>query len=269
MEGAKDVCGKGDFFGGKITIRSGNGIACNNKIVAAVATLKCGNRDDFAPSHCGKNARKVLVDKDGNPITDNAAIKQVLIEEAKKSGGMALTAIKHFGLSIKDKVTGHKAKPIAHEEEEPMDEMSSEEVMTEDSETADTSSSDDEASEPAMDESDSDDEGTSENDEEYMSKDEDEESMGDDEGTAMKHKSHSKKSAHHKAKHHEKHSKKHGHHKTHDEGDESFDPNMSDHSKHKKKAKGKHHGEKEKSEKHKHHEKKDKKHKKKKHSSTD
>lgn len=103
MQGAKNVCEKGSGLS-KITIRSGNGIACKNKVVAALATMKCGKRADFAGSHCGQNAKHALGGK---------APKQVLMEEAKKGGSMAISALKKFG----GKGSTHAKPAVATEDE--------------------------------------------------------------------------------------------------------------------------------------------------------
>jgi hypothetical protein len=56
------LCRKANFFSSTYSIRSGEGIACNNKYVAALAEVLCtpGNPDDYAKSHCHANAMKVL-----------------------------------------------------------------------------------------------------------------------------------------------------------------------------------------------------------------
>lgn len=87
MAGAKDVCAKGHLMSGKITIRSGNGAACKHKVIAALATMKCGKRSDFAGSHCGQNAERVLAGQ---------APKAVLQAEFKKGSKMAKAVLAKF-----------------------------------------------------------------------------------------------------------------------------------------------------------------------------
>lgn len=56
------LCKKANFFSGVFSIRSAEGIACNNKYVAALAEVMCttANTDNYADSHCHKNAVKAL-----------------------------------------------------------------------------------------------------------------------------------------------------------------------------------------------------------------
>lgn len=63
-------CRKASFFSGTFSIRSGEGIACKNKAVAAMAEIMCkeGNLDDYANSHCHKNALAVLAGADPKAV---------------------------------------------------------------------------------------------------------------------------------------------------------------------------------------------------------
>lgn len=104
----KRFCRKADFFSGVFSIRSGEGVACNNKAVAAMAEITCteGNLDNYAGSHCHKNAVKILAGADP---------KTVLEEEIKKKSGKA----QELACARKDKLPGplqavsNKACPAA------------------------------------------------------------------------------------------------------------------------------------------------------------
>lgn len=110
LAGPKDACGKGSVFSGKITIRSGNGMACKNRVVAAAATMLCGKRSDFAGSHCGQNAKRALAGQ---------SPRAVLAEEAQKGGSLALSAAKKLGVMAHAKMTHkkHAAASVDNDEE--------------------------------------------------------------------------------------------------------------------------------------------------------
>jgi hypothetical protein len=53
-------CRKADVKSGIYSVRSGSGVACNNKVIAALAEYTCRDYEDFASSQCHINALKVL-----------------------------------------------------------------------------------------------------------------------------------------------------------------------------------------------------------------
>lgn len=69
----KEICKKASFFSGVFTIRSGGGVICKNKIVAAVAEKICPDAaSDYMDSGCHKEAVKALAGKTPAQVTEEA-----------------------------------------------------------------------------------------------------------------------------------------------------------------------------------------------------
>ncbi|HXF90915.1 MAG TPA: hypothetical protein VNJ29_03185 [Candidatus Nitrosotenuis sp.] len=109
------VCEKGNIFSTKITVRSFGGVLCGNKIIAALATLKCGGKGDFDESGCGKRAEKVMGDQ--TPL-------QVLGHSVKSGGSKAHGLICKLQGKIKplQKICGHHPAAIEAGDDEGGDE---------------------------------------------------------------------------------------------------------------------------------------------------
>lgn len=105
----KVFCEKGNGTS-QITIRSANGELCKLPSVAAVAVAVCGKRDDFAGSHCGKNAAKVLAVSAGN----SAKLLEAAKAATQKLKGNDLSDFKE--MLIKNKKAIEAANPDAQKE---------------------------------------------------------------------------------------------------------------------------------------------------------
>jgi hypothetical protein len=79
-EGPDILCRKANFFSKTFSLRSGGGILCTQKYIAAYAVMLCRNKGDFNGSSCDQNAKKILGDEQyANP--------QAVLTEGIKSGG--------------------------------------------------------------------------------------------------------------------------------------------------------------------------------------
>ena len=95
-KGSKIFCRKGDSVN-IVSVRSGKGILCKNKLLGALAVYTCldGNVEEFSESGCFNNAKEAMKNdlEDKEELT-TAKAKAILFAEGKKAGGQVFELIK-------------------------------------------------------------------------------------------------------------------------------------------------------------------------------
>ena len=94
-KGSTIFCRKGDSVK-IVSVRSGKGILCKNKLLGALAVYTCldGNVEKFSESGCFNNAKEAMKDDLGEEELTTAKAKAILFAEGKKAGGQVFELIK-------------------------------------------------------------------------------------------------------------------------------------------------------------------------------